>query len=1201
MRLKNIVILFLLTCLAAITAYGQGFYTDFGQNRVQYHPFEWSYYESENFSTYFYQGGHELGKFAVLTAEGTLDEIESKLEYKVNNKIEIMVYHNLSDQRQSNIGIGFDPSNTGGTTKIIGNKIFVYFDGNHYNLEKQIKQGVAKVLLDNMVYGGNIQEVLQNAVLLNLPDWFINGLISYAGEDWSTEKDDRLREGIAKGKYRNFSKLDDEEAAFAGHALWHYISQLHGEAAIPNLLYLTRINRSLESGFLFVLGNTLKATIEEFNQYYENIFATEKSGTQTLDEAQKIYQTTKRMKKNKVVVDHLSVSPDGRYVAYTTDHLGLHKVYLYDLETNSKKTLLKNGFRSYAQLPDYNYPLLAWDNQSRQLAMVYERRDGIEFMLYDVFEQKKIKEKPITKFEQVLGITFTDDPRKMVLSGVQSGQIDLYSYFIPNTKTARLTNDHFSDLQPRFIDVGDYKGILFRSNRLDNVLRTEKLDSILPNHHYDLYFYDLKRAGETLLRVTDTPMAEESFPVQYDSSHFAFLSNVNGINNIHGAYFDSIYLRTDTKVFFADSFALNPTYPLDTFQQAGLIDTIIKEDVYKHIAKTFPLSDFKSNILEQDIALKAGISVQLHQADGKYQFYTEPLAADPQSEVKTLHNTAYRNQLENLQRSSLNPPSFPKLEDAQSASSDLNNSDAKQETSTTLPKNEDLSLPMPDETQISDSIKNVATQPTDTSEIDIENYFFQSEFDFYDTEKGSKDPNKPEKTVAKTNKDTKINTAATSANLLKTEPKASAKTTFVRTKVRTYKVKFSIDHIVTQLDNTVIFNQYEPFDPNRQGFHSPDLNALIKVGVSDLLEDYKILGGFRMPLGLGGSEYFVEYQALKKRLDKKVLFYRKATTDSFLPDDIMLPEVNLKLINHYVQTSLIWPFDINRSIRGHFGYRSDKTVYQTTNEFSLNTPDQHENWAFTKLEYVFDNTLELQMNILNGTRYKIYAEFHKPFMASLNDTRIAFDIKDTGFLGIVGADFRHYQPLHKQIILATRFSAATSFGSRQMIYYLGAIENWMVFDQAKRFNSDTPIDETVNYGFQSLATNLRGFKQNIRNGSSYAVLNAEIRVPIFSYLANNPIRSDFLRNFQIVTFFDAGTAWEGLSPFSERNRYYSIEIGQPPVEATVNYYKNPVVFGYGAGLRTKLLGYFLKADVAWGRDSGARTNARWYVAMGLDF
>ena len=146
-----------------------------------------------------------------MLAETTLEEIESKLEYKNNTKVEIMVYHNLSDLKQTNIGLNIERNNTGGVTKIIGNKIFVHFDGNHQNLARQIREGIVRVSLEKMIFGSNIQEILQNAVLLNLPDWFVNGLVSYVGKEWSPEMDNRLRAGILRGDYTDFNKLEGED------------------------------------------------------------------------------------------------------------------------------------------------------------------------------------------------------------------------------------------------------------------------------------------------------------------------------------------------------------------------------------------------------------------------------------------------------------------------------------------------------------------------------------------------------------------------------------------------------------------------------------------------------------------------------------------------------------------------------------------------------------------------------------------------------------------------------------------------------------------------------------------------------------------------------------------------------------------------------------------------------------------------------
>src|SRR6185436_18958396 len=219
------VILFLLVIgVQEIFAQGQTPEQIFGQNRVQYKDFDWSFFTTDRFAVYFYLGGQEIGKFTIVGAEKEMTDLEEQLEYRMNDRIEILVYNNLDDLKQSNIGYGVDLNNTGGLTKIIGNKMFIYFDGNHVHLRGQIREGIAGIFLQNMMFGGSLGEAVQNAVLLKMPLWFKDGLTSYISEPWSTEYDNYLRDGILTKKYNKLNKLTGQDARFAGHAVWHYIA-----------------------------------------------------------------------------------------------------------------------------------------------------------------------------------------------------------------------------------------------------------------------------------------------------------------------------------------------------------------------------------------------------------------------------------------------------------------------------------------------------------------------------------------------------------------------------------------------------------------------------------------------------------------------------------------------------------------------------------------------------------------------------------------------------------------------------------------------------------------------------------------------------------------------------------------------------------------------------------------------------------------
>ena len=228
-------------------------------------------------------------------------------------------------------------------------------------------------------------------------------------------------------------------------------------------------------------------------------------------------------------------------------------------------------------------------------------------------------------------------------------------------------------------------------------------------------------------------------------------------------------------------------------------------------------------------------------------------------------------------------------------------------------------------------------------------------------------------------------------------------------------------------------------------------------------------------------------------------------------------------------------------------------------------------------------------NIWNGLRYKIYADWN----AKINKV----GTQENPYTANIGADARHYLPIYRNIIWAVRGAFDVSFGPQKLIYYLGGVDNWLF----PKFNDANKPDPDADYAFQSLAVNLRGFKQNVANGNNAVVLNSEIRVPVFATLLNKPINNAFLRNFQLVQFFDLGSAWNGAYDKIERP---SVRYSNPSSPVVVKIKAGgigPFAGGYGFGARSVLLGYFLRLDAGWEMKGFFKGKPMMYFAMGLDF
>ncbi len=108
---------------------------------------KWKYYQTPNFNTYFNQNGDPLAKYVSQVAEKELTGIEQQVEYGMQRRANIVLYNSYNEMEQSNIGLETDWQSTGGTTKLVNNKMIVYYTDDHNKLRIQIRQGIARVLV----------------------------------------------------------------------------------------------------------------------------------------------------------------------------------------------------------------------------------------------------------------------------------------------------------------------------------------------------------------------------------------------------------------------------------------------------------------------------------------------------------------------------------------------------------------------------------------------------------------------------------------------------------------------------------------------------------------------------------------------------------------------------------------------------------------------------------------------------------------------------------------------------------------------------------------------------------------------------------------------------------------------------------------------------------------------------------------------
>lgn len=1059
---------FIITAFLSLALHAQfynGMQTDFGKNRVQYRSFLWQYYRLPSFDVYFYENGNNLASYTAQQASRFITEIEAMVGTTLQNRIIFLVYNNLSDFRQGNIGLitGNNQYNIGGTTQLNDNKVSIYYEGDHRLLDKQIKAAIAEIIINQALFGSDFKAKLTNSTLLSLPDWYYKGLISYLSEEWNSEIENHVRDGIINHRFDKFNRLSGNDAVYAGHAIWFFITQKFGKQTIPNILYLTRISKNVETGFLYTIGLPVKFLSHEWIDYFQQKF--EK------DEPSRVNPTetfaTKKIKNNRIVRE-LRLSPDNQWTAYSINYMGRIKIYLKNNTNKKNICIYKQGVR-LDQITDYTYPIIAWHPTGKLVAFIVEKK-GTKFLYTYELEKNELTYKELFNVEKILDFSYSHNGFNLVMSAVKNGKTDLFVFNNAANSYEQITNDLADDRYPKFIDQSTK--IVFSSNRINNNLSSDSMQ-----YNYDIFVYDYKSKSTELTEITESPYADDIKPNYSAKNEFLLLSNPGGLYNKFIAKYDSTISFIDTTTH------------------------------YRYFTETKPLTNYSRNIIDHS--------------------YSSTFKTSNLFYFKGLNYS----QIEELNIKEVEAPKespFYKYMKKYKLDSVLKEIPSK---------------------KIIDTLNTILQ--IDTNHIDINNYIF----------------------------DFQLNQIK---GFVKKEEEKTANEKITNLKPMIYLTSFYTNSLTSQVDFGFLNNSYQPFTGGPFYFN-PGFNVFFKLGTNDLFEDYKITGGVRFAGNFNSNEYLLSFENLKKRLDKQVVFHRLALNKL---NNIAL----LKTHTHEIYYILRYPFNQVSAFKFTSQFRYDRSAYLSTDIQSLAHPDDISMWLGFKGELIYDNTINKGINILFGTRGKVFFETYHQTNANLKS------------LYVSGIDIRHYQPIHRTFIWASRLAASNSFGKSKLIYYLGSVDNWInLSTKIPIFDPSVRIDQTQNYVYQAIATNMRGFPQNIRNGNNFAVLNNELRLPLIKYLMNRPIHSDFLENFQVIGFVDIGTAWSGSSPYSKQNAYNTEIVTSGPITIIIDKKRDPVVWGYGFGLRSRLLGYFVRADWAWGIENNMVMPKIFYLSLSLDF
>lgn len=540
-------LLILWAVLFCLPVFAQSSQEPFGKNRVQYKNITWRYITTSNFEILYYDNAIELAVKTANYAEEDFQRIVDITGYTPAEKIRIILYNSVADKQSSNIGLADQEIMIGGQTVLVKAKIEIAFKGSQIQLMKDVSYGVAYTIINTVMYGGNVKDVVKSSYLMNLPDWFLSGAAAYIAEDWSQEMDNVMRDKTLHGRIKNPTSYSGEEAKFIGHSIWNYIGKEYGENNVSNIIGLTRAFRDEKESIESNLGIDFDDFIQNWKNYYKNMNEPISLAYTTPVDSSLLISTRKNTR-----IYSLSMNKEGTYATYVQNFKGRYKLKTIDLQKGEKRTRAKGGYKRTDQEIDFALPVSTWQSEF-VFSAILRRKDKMVLKTFDL-KNKKVYKKKLTLFNQVYSMAYSNDGSILAMSADQNGQTDIFLYNGKNNTNIQLTNDPCDDIHPLFTPNGN---LIFSSTRQNDTLTKNKN---LPKYSDNYNLFQYSPSNKTVLKRL-TSKGNNYMPKGPDENNIYFLSDEKGIVNIYKLNSDNSVIQLTNQSTDVTGFEYSKTNP----------------------------------------------------------------------------------------------------------------------------------------------------------------------------------------------------------------------------------------------------------------------------------------------------------------------------------------------------------------------------------------------------------------------------------------------------------------------------------------------------------------------------------------------------------------------------------------------------------------------------------------------------------------
>lgn len=351
-------------------------------------------------------------------------------------------------------------------------------------------------------------------------------------------------------------------------------------------------------------------------------------------------------------------------------------------------------------------------------------------------------------------------------------------------------------------------------------------------------------------------------------------------------------------------------------------------------------------------------------------------------------------------------------------------------------------------------------------------------------------------------------------------------------KARPYLLQLSNLWFNASVNNDYFINRLQPYQAQLGIYKFPEVGAMLTGGYADLFDNHEFNIGYKMPAGTEGSDFFFRYKNKKQRTDWWLMYYRKVESltptaaNQWLDAQGRPYPPSAKVKSFYYEAGIDHPFNYNAALSFSVALRQSRTVFLSTDRYSLQYPPLKELWNINTLAYTYDNIRPSRGNslLLKGFKYKAMLD---ALLGVERKTRFSYGITQS---------LDWYQPVNDWLNWHQHIAAGYSGGTEHILYNFGGMDNNVIvrIDSSAVFAQDAP------YIFQQLVTPLRGFRQNTMWGNAYGLMNAELFAQVLGGLLTGKTNFSFLNRLQLGAFADLAysrATWQPSAEWQRRNSF----------------------------------------------------------------